>query len=112
MAAPDKRRGILEEAVIFVSVDVERINGLVNGQAGRQKVANLFLQVNHVLGCNVIYEKHALLQIEPNSCQGLQKCKINILLLFTFEQVDQGIRHKASMPCTGNADDTSKITCL
>ena len=72
-------------------------------------MSNSFLEVNEVLACDIVYEEHSLFWVYPGDAQGLQECKVNVPLLFALEQVDQGIRHKTSMPSAGHGDNTSQI---
>lgn len=75
-------------------------------------MSNSFEQVNDVLAYNVVNEKDALVRVNTKYLQGLQQCKIDILLLFALKQVGQGIRHKTAVSGTGDADDAGNITGL
>ena len=61
----------------------------------------MFHEMKTVLACDIVDEKYPLVWIHTKDVKSLQKSKIN-----------QSIRHKTPMLCTGNADNTSDITCF
>jgi hypothetical protein len=84
--------------------------GTVNLESGRQTVSNAVPEMNHILACNIIEQHESLVRIYVSCFQGLEKSKINVFLLFTGEEIDQGTRGIAAMPGTGYAGNAGDIT--
>ena len=75
-------------------------------------MSNSFHEMKTVLACDIVDEKYPLVWINMKDVESLHKSKIDVLLLFTLEQINQNIWHKTSISCTGNADNTGDITCF
>jgi hypothetical protein len=93
-------------------MNMQKADGLVNGQAGQQMGANTASKVNDILADYIINEHDSLFQSDSGSPQSLKQSKVNVLLLFSTKQVHQSIGYIAAMPCTCNGCYPSFITCL
>ena len=88
---------------------MEQTNCMIYLEADWQMTTDSFPKVNDVLAYNVIHEQDALVQINPSCLNGSEDCKVNIFLLFTFVEIDNGVWCIAAMPSTCNGDDSSDV---
>jgi hypothetical protein len=100
------------ETIVLVAMHVEVVNGSLDSKARRQFVSDPVDKVDNVLAYNVIYEHDALLDGNANDLQAANQSKINILLLFPLQQIDKGIWHKATVPCTTYCSNPGDIAGL
>jgi hypothetical protein len=110
--AGNKRTNEPIEAIVLVAMHVEVVDCPLNGQTGRQFVSDPVDQVDNVLTYNVIYEHDSLLRRDADDLQATNQSEVDIFLLFAFQQINKGIRHKATMPGTTYCSDAGDIAGL
>jgi hypothetical protein len=65
-----------KKAFILVAMNMQKPNGLVNGQASWKMCTNTLHQVDNVLADNVINEHYTLLGVNPGGLQCLKESKV------------------------------------
>ena len=90
-------------------MDIKQTNCMINLKARWQMTANPFIKVNDILAYNVVHKQDPLVWINPSALNGFQDGKVNIFLLFAFEEIDNGVRRIAAMPSTCNGHHSSDI---
>ena len=91
-------------------MDIKQTNCMINLKARWQMTANPFIKVNDILAYNVVHKQDPLVWINPSALNGFQDHEVNIFLLFTFEEIDNGVWCIATVPSTCNGHDSSDIT--
>jgi uncharacterized protein (DUF924 family) len=100
------------ETIVLVAMHVEVINRPLYGEACRQFVSDPVDKVDDVLTYDVIYEHDALVDRDADDLQATKQSKVDILLLFPLQQIDQGIWDKTPMPRTTDCYDAGEIASL
>src|SRR5882757_82626 len=100
------------ETVVLVAMHVEVVYRPLDRQAGRQFIPNPVDEVDNILTYNIIYEHDSLLHRDADDLQAANQCKVHILLLFTLQQVNESIWHKATVPGTTYCSDAGNIAGL
>ena len=98
---------ISKETLFLVSMDMKQTNCMIDLKARWQMTADPFVEVNDVLAYNVVHKQDPLVWINPSALFGFQDCEVNIFLLFTFEEIDNGVWCIATMPSTWNGHNSS-----
>src|ERR1700726_1227422 len=73
----NERRSIAKKAFIFVAMNMQKPNGLVNGQSGWKMGTNTFPKIDNVLADNVVNEHDSLLGVHSSDLQCLKKSKVD-----------------------------------